>query len=93
MWRSTRQPVHSTGITHWQSPSFFAYFSANSSPPGLLGEMLSGKSGLDITAGLPGESLPIREVTVIHQGVGALNTIGFSWITSPASTELETVRT
>jgi len=23
---------------------------------------------------------------------GALNTIGFSWITSPASTELETVR-
>ena len=34
--------MHSTGITHWQSPSFFAYFSANSSPPALLGEMLSG---------------------------------------------------
>ena len=28
------------GITHWQSPSFFAYFPANSSPPSLLAEML-----------------------------------------------------
>ena len=51
-------------MTHWQSPSFFAYFPANSSFPGLLGEMLS----------------------------GALNMIGFSWIGSPAATELETVR-
>jgi aromatic-L-amino-acid decarboxylase len=51
------------GVTHWQHPSFFAYFSANSSPPALLGDMLS----------------------------GALNVIGFSWVTSPAATELETV--
>ncbi len=29
------------GITHWQHPSFFAYFPANSSPPSLLGEMLT----------------------------------------------------
>eukprot|EP01138_Halocafeteria_seosinensis_P008384 gb/GECG01008567.1/.p1 GENE.gb/GECG01008567.1/~~gb/GECG01008567.1/.p1 ORF type:complete len:167 (+),score=17.40 gb/GECG01008567.1/:1-501(+) len=29
------------GITHWQHPSFFAYFSANSSGPGILGSMLS----------------------------------------------------
>src|SRR4030095_16899533 len=28
------------GITHWQHPSFFAYFPANSSPPSLLAEML-----------------------------------------------------
>lgn len=28
------------GMTHWQSPSFFAYFPANSSPPSLLAEML-----------------------------------------------------
>ncbi len=28
------------GITHWQSPSFFAYFSANSSGPSILGELL-----------------------------------------------------
>jgi aromatic-L-amino-acid/L-tryptophan decarboxylase len=30
------------GMTHWQHPSFFAYFSANSSFPGILGEMMSG---------------------------------------------------
>jgi aromatic-L-amino-acid/L-tryptophan decarboxylase len=28
------------GITHWQSPNFFAYFPANSSPPSILAEML-----------------------------------------------------
>lgn len=28
------------GMTHWQSPSFFAYFPANSSFPSLLAEML-----------------------------------------------------
>eukprot|EP00208_Stichococcus_sp_RCC1054_P005457 CAMPEP_0206146194 /NCGR_PEP_ID=MMETSP1473-20131121/29683_1 /ASSEMBLY_ACC=CAM_ASM_001109 /TAXON_ID=1461547 /ORGANISM="Stichococcus sp, Strain RCC1054" /LENGTH=524 /DNA_ID=CAMNT_0053542663 /DNA_START=1063 /DNA_END=2637 /DNA_ORIENTATION=+ len=51
------------GVTHWQSPNFFAYYPANSSYPGLLGEMMS----------------------------GAFNTIGFSWIGSPAATELETI--
>ena len=29
------------GITHWQSPNFFGYFPANSSFPGILGDMLS----------------------------------------------------
>ncbi|KAJ3290958.1 hypothetical protein HDU79_002830 [Rhizoclosmatium sp. JEL0117] len=29
------------GITHWQHPSFFSFFSANSSFPGILGEMYS----------------------------------------------------
>jgi aromatic-L-amino-acid decarboxylase len=29
------------GITHWQSPNFFAYFPANSSYPSLLAEMLT----------------------------------------------------
>jgi aromatic-L-amino-acid decarboxylase len=29
------------GITHWQHPSFFAYFQANSSPPSVLAEMLT----------------------------------------------------
>lgn len=28
------------GITHWQSPDFFAYFPANSSPPSILAEMI-----------------------------------------------------
>ena len=29
------------GMTHWQSPNFFAYFPANSSPPSVLAEMLT----------------------------------------------------
>ncbi|KAF5738336.1 tyrosine/DOPA decarboxylase 2-like [Tripterygium wilfordii] len=51
------------GITHWQSPNFFAYFSATCSTAGFLGEMLS----------------------------SGLNVVGFSWISSPAATELESI--
>ncbi|XP_028794640.1 tyrosine decarboxylase 1-like [Neltuma alba] len=51
------------GVTHWQSPNFFAYFSSNGSIAGFLGEMLS----------------------------AGLNIVGFSWITSPAATELEMI--
>jgi aromatic-L-amino-acid decarboxylase len=29
------------GITHWQSPNFYAYFPANTSPPSILAEMLT----------------------------------------------------
>ncbi|MGI8760510.1 MAG: pyridoxal-dependent decarboxylase [Jatrophihabitantaceae bacterium] len=34
------------GITHWQHPSFFAYFPANASGPSILGDLLS--SGLGV---------------------------------------------
>jgi len=51
------------GVTHWQHPSFHAYFPAGNSYPSILGDMLS--SGLGI--------------------------IGFSWASSPACTELETI--
>jgi aromatic-L-amino-acid decarboxylase len=34
------------GITHWQSPNFFAYFPANSSPPAVLGELLAAGLGV-----------------------------------------------
>ena len=34
------------GITHWQSPNFFAYFPANSSYPSLLAEMLTATLGV-----------------------------------------------
>lgn len=33
------------GMTHWQSPGFFAYFPANSSYPSLLGEFLTAALG------------------------------------------------
>src|SRR5208283_2861598 len=34
------------GVTHWQSPNFYAYFPSNSSGPAILGDLLS--SGLDV---------------------------------------------
>jgi aromatic-L-amino-acid decarboxylase len=34
------------GITHWQSPNFFAYFPANASFPSMLGELLSAGLGV-----------------------------------------------
>jgi aromatic-L-amino-acid decarboxylase len=35
------QSIVLPGVTHWQHPSFFAYFPANSSPPSVLAEMLT----------------------------------------------------
>lgn len=34
------------GVTHWQSPNWFAYFPANASPPSILAEMVSAGLGL-----------------------------------------------
>jgi aromatic-L-amino-acid/L-tryptophan decarboxylase len=34
------------GITHWQSPRFFAYFPANASGPSILGELISAGLGV-----------------------------------------------
>ena len=34
------------GITHWQSPNFFAFFPANASGPSMLGELLSAGLGV-----------------------------------------------
>ena len=34
------------GITHWQSPNFFAFFPANNSGPSILGELLSAGLGV-----------------------------------------------
>ncbi len=33
------------GMTHWQHPSWFAYFSANNSPPSVLAELLTAGMG------------------------------------------------
>lgn len=40
------EPLIMPGITHWQSPNFFAFFPANTSFPAILGDMLS--SGLGV---------------------------------------------
>lgn len=51
------------GVTHWQSPDFYAYFPSNNSVAGFLGEML----------------------------ISGISIVGFSWISSPAATELEMI--
>ena len=37
--------IISPGITHWQHPSWFAYFPANNSPPSVLAELLTAGLG------------------------------------------------
>ena len=51
------------GLTHWQSPHFYAWFKNHASYPSFLGDMLS----------------------------DAFSSVGFSWLSSPASAELEAV--
>ena len=51
------------GLTHWQSPNFFAYFPSNASFASVLGDLAMAGLGVN----------------------------GFSWATSPAATELETL--
>ena len=43
---ATSDEIVMPGITHWQSPNFFAYFPANASGPSILGDLLS--SGLGV---------------------------------------------
>lgn len=39
------QKIIMPGITHWQHPSWFAYFPANNSPPSILAELLTAGIG------------------------------------------------
>jgi aromatic-L-amino-acid decarboxylase len=48
------------GITHWQSPNFFAYFPGNNSAPSILGEILS--AGLSVQGMLWATSPACTEV-------------------------------
>jgi len=45
------QDIILPGITHWQSPNFFAFFPANVSAPAILGKMLSAGLGVYRTFG------------------------------------------
>jgi aromatic-L-amino-acid decarboxylase len=50
------------GITHWQHPSFFAYFPANASGPAILGDLLA--SGLGVQGMLWATSPAATELEV-----------------------------
>jgi len=45
-WLADIDRVVVPGLTHWQSPNFFAYFPANASGPSILGELLSAGLGV-----------------------------------------------
>ncbi|HHO50320.1 MAG TPA: aminotransferase class V-fold PLP-dependent enzyme [Deltaproteobacteria bacterium] len=60
------------GITHWQSPGFFAYFPANSSPPGILGELLSVGLGVQGMMWVTSPAATELESHVLDWLVGAL---------------------
>jgi len=45
-WMDDVERIVVPGLTHWQSPNFFAYFPANASGPSILGELLSAGLGV-----------------------------------------------
>ena len=45
-WLADVDELIMPGITHWQSPNFYAFFSANASGPAILGELLSAGLGV-----------------------------------------------
>ncbi|MBL9150130.1 MAG: aspartate aminotransferase family protein [Phycisphaerae bacterium] len=45
-WLEDIDRVVMPGLTHWQSPNFFAYFPANASGPSILGDLLSAGLGV-----------------------------------------------
>jgi aromatic-L-amino-acid decarboxylase len=51
------------GVTHWQSPNFFAYFPSNASGPSILGDLLS--SGLGVQGMLWATSPACTEVETL----------------------------
>lgn len=74
------------GLTHWQHPSFFAFFPANTSPAAVLGELLS--AGLGVQGMLWATSpacteLEMRVMDWLAQALGLPTRFTFS---DPAST-------
>ena len=45
-WLSDVEEIVMPGITHWQSPNFFAFFPANASGPAILGDLLAAGLGV-----------------------------------------------
>jgi len=69
------------GITHWQSPNWFAYFPANSSGPSLLGEMAA--AGLGVQGMLWSTSPAATELeTVVVDWMADLLGLPSSWKTT-----------
>ncbi|MGY9075131.1 MAG: pyridoxal-dependent decarboxylase [Acidimicrobiales bacterium] len=71
------------GITHWQNPSWFAYFPANSSPPSVLAELVS--AGLGVQGMLWTTSPAVTEIeTQMMDWLVELLGLPNTWLTSAA---------
>lgn len=64
------------GITHWQSPNFFAYFPANTSGPSILGELLSAGLGVQGMLWLTSPACTELETRVLDWLVDAMDLPG-----------------
>ena len=60
------------GITHWQSPNFFAYFSGNASPPAVLAELVSAGLGVQGMLWVTSPACTELETHVLDWLAGAL---------------------
>jgi aromatic-L-amino-acid decarboxylase len=60
------------GITHWQSPNFFAFFPANASGPSILGELLSAGLGVQGMLWVTSPACTELETRVLDWLVGLL---------------------
>jgi aromatic-L-amino-acid/L-tryptophan decarboxylase len=60
------------GITHWQSPNFYAFFPANASSPAILGELLSAGLGVQGMLWLTSPACTELETHVLDWLVGML---------------------
>jgi aromatic-L-amino-acid decarboxylase len=68
------------GVTHWQHPSFFAYFPANASGPAILGDLLS--SGLGVQGMIWATSPACTELeTVVVDWLAELLGLDAQWRT------------
>ncbi len=60
------------GVTHWQSPNFFAYFPCNASGPGILGDLVSSGLGVQGMLWSTGPACTELETHVMDWLVGML---------------------
>src|SRR5450755_4018518 len=60
------------GVTHWQSPKFFAFFPANASGPAILGDLLSSALGVQGMLWATSPACTELEIHVLDWLVGML---------------------
>lgn len=75
------------GIAHWQSPTFFAWFPANATPEGVLGDMLAatvGNPGFNWTCSPALTELELRVVDWLARMFG----LSPAFLTSPEPSEM-----